>query len=130
MRLVFTAAMLAAFAGLMVLSACSLDLFFGGDENGAGSGGSVGASPDAQVTDPGSAPFVTTPQLDDDTDTCGRSTLMTFVGQLVDVIPPILIPAGSRVYETGAMLTMDFRLDRINIEYDPISRDVVQITCG
>ena len=121
-----TVATVAAMAMMgLAASGCGLDLLFG-DGDGVGDI-STGSN---EVLGPEPLPYLSGGNDRDEPDTCGRSTLMTFVGQMVDIIPPALIPAGTRVYETGSPLTLDFRLDRIYIEYDLITRDVVQITCG
>jgi len=70
------------------------------------------------------------PPIETSPDTCGRELVEPFVGGSVDLIPAALLGTRSRVYETGSMLTMDYRFDRINVEFDPVTRDVVRVSCG
>ena len=63
-------------------------------------------------------------------DLCGSSAVDPFIGGSVDLIPADLIGPSARVYPTGSMLTLDYRLDRLNVEYDPDTRQVVRVKCG
>ena len=63
-------------------------------------------------------------------DTCGSGVVEPYLGGSVDLIPTDLIGQPARVYPTGSMLTMDYRTDRLNVEYDPDTREVLRVSCG
>jgi len=63
-------------------------------------------------------------------DTCSSGAVEPYIGGPVDLIPADLIGQPARVYPTGSMLTMDYRTDRLNVEYDPDTRQVLGVSCG
>jgi Peptidase inhibitor I78 family len=51
------------------------------------------------------------------------------VGQSADVLAAMTFPQGTRIFNTGDALTMDFRPDRLNIEIGP-GATIVAVSCG
>lgn len=80
-------------------------------------------------TQPEPAPPKPSPSLTGP-DTCGSGAVEPYIDGSVDLIPSELLRQPARVYPTGSMLTMDYRIDRINVEYDPDTRTVVRVKCG
>lgn len=63
------------------------------------------------------------------TGTCGAESLQHLVGQSRDAFDAEAIDGPVRVLPPGAMMTMDYRLDRLNVE---LSQDdlITRIWCG
>lgn len=70
------------------------------------------------------------PSTDSAPDSCGRTPVEAYIGEPLDSVPAILLRDPKRVYTTGAMLTMDYRLDRLNVEYHPTTQAIVRVSCG
>ena len=63
-------------------------------------------------------------------DTCGADLLQGFVGQRVSALPPFVAASSKvRIYGQGDPVTMDYRLDRLNIELNGRNR-IQRIRCG
>lgn len=102
----------------------------------APAGASVTATPETTVTTP-SGTTVTAPATvtvkpsaapAGRQDTCGAANYQQFIGQKS---PAISLPAGTvaRDYRSGAAVTTDLNLERLNFEYDRAGK-LVSVTCG
>ncbi|MCC5963198.1 MAG: hypothetical protein JJU09_08720 [Rhodobacteraceae bacterium] len=60
---------------------------------------------------------------------CPADALQHHVGQPVDQIDRDSLPQGHRIIGPGMAVTMDFREDRLNIEYDD-EEIVTRVYCG
>jgi hypothetical protein len=82
------------------------------------------------ATPPAATPPATTPPAAPADDACGAAEKQAWVGQPRSSVPAA--PAGQtwRVYETGDAVTQDFRPDRLNVEVDPATQNVVRVSCG
>jgi hypothetical protein len=65
---------------------------------------------------------------------CDATKVQSFVGRMGDPATVERAKAGAgaeavRRYETGSVLTMDFRADRLNVEVDAGGR-IVKLGCG
>ncbi|MFO7771159.1 hypothetical protein HAT86_06040 [Roseovarius gahaiensis] len=65
----------------------------------------------------------------DDTDTCEAERLQHWVGQPRNAFDAEAIDGPVRILPPGAMMTMDYRLDRLNVD---LSKDgqITRIWCG
>lgn len=63
-----------------------------------------------------------------DTDTCKASSYQGLVGQPRTVLDTMLLPAGSRVIGPGDAVTMDYRVERLNIEIGTDNR-ISKVAC-
>ena len=63
-------------------------------------------------------------------DECGAAERQDWVGRARSSLPPA--PAGAvwRIYETGQPVTQDLRPNRLNIEINPDTQNVVRLSCG
>lgn len=63
-------------------------------------------------------------------DECGAADRQGWVGQPRSAVPTA--PAGQnwRVYQTDEPVTQDMRPDRLNVEIDPTTQNVVRVFCG
>ena len=64
-------------------------------------------------------------------DACGASSYQSLIGQDRAAVTAAGLEPGQkvRIYGPGAMLTMDYRADRINVELDSGDR-VIKVPCG
>lgn len=78
---------------------------------------------------PATSPTTTPPAVPAD-DACGAADKQSWVGQPRTSVPAA--PAGQtwRVFETDDAVTEDFRADRLNVEVDPATQNVVRVSCG
>ncbi|HRO14639.1 MAG TPA: I78 family peptidase inhibitor [Paracoccus sp. (in: a-proteobacteria)] len=68
------------------------------------------------------------PLPEPDTDACKASSYQGLVGQPGAVLKSMMLPAGSRVIEPGQPVTMDYRVDRLNIEIGTDGR-IAKVAC-
>ena len=66
--------------------------------------------------------------------TCNAAAVQSYVGQAVtpDLGAAILKASGARTLRWGpprSAMTMDYRVDRVNVMYDDASK-ITQVTCG
>ena len=72
----------------------------------------------------------TLPPAQTSPDSCDRTPVEAYLGESLDFVPEELLREPKRVYPTGSMLTMDYRLERLNVEYDPVTRIILRVNCG
>ena len=72
----------------------------------------------------------TLPPAQTSPDRCDRTPVEAYLGESLDFVPEELLREPKRVYPTGSMLTMDYRLERLNVEYDPATRIILRVNCG
>jgi len=70
-------------------------------------------------------------QVDPSTDQCKASEYQELVGQPVSAAMEAGLEPGRdvRIFQSGAALTMDHRLDRLNVEFDSLD-EIIGIYCG
>lgn len=62
-------------------------------------------------------------------DACGASELQHLVGQSASAAEGLTVPGPVRVFRTGQPVTLDYRVERLNIELDGRGR-IVRVFCG
>ena len=82
----------------------------------------------------GEAPVESTPPPPEAEMTCNADAVQSYVGQAVtpDLGAAILKASGARALRWGpprSAMTMDYRVDRVNVMYDDASK-ITQVTCG
>lgn len=90
-------------------------------------------SEDVAATPPSAPPPTgapVTPPVTPVGDECGAADRQAWIGQPRSAVPAA--PAGEnwRVFETGDAVTQDMRPDRLNVEIDPATQNVVRVSCG
>ncbi|WP_294925098.1 I78 family peptidase inhibitor [uncultured Paracoccus sp.] len=73
------------------------------------------------------APTATPPE-DETTDACGASGFSGLEGQPESVLDQMRFPAGTRVIRPNQAITMDYRIDRLNIEIGANGR-IDKVSC-
>ncbi|WP_407494412.1 I78 family peptidase inhibitor [Pseudooceanicola sp. MF1-13] len=70
-------------------------------------------------------------EADPAVDQCHASEFQSLVGERVsDALEAGLEPGPDvRIFQSGAMLTMDHRMDRLNVEFDNLDK-IIGIYCG
>ena len=63
------------------------------------------------------------------TGTCGAETLQNLVGQPRSTFDAVAVSGPVRILPPGAMMTMDYRLDRLNVELSE-NDQITRIWCG
>ncbi|MBV0890750.1 hypothetical protein KTN05_02660 [Paracoccus sp. Z118] len=63
-----------------------------------------------------------------DTDACKASSYQGLVGQPRTVLDTMLLPAGTRIIGPGDAVTMDYRIERLNVEIGTDSR-IAKVAC-
>ena len=63
-----------------------------------------------------------------DADACKASSYQGLVGQPRTVLDTMLLPAGSRVIGPGDAVTMDYRVERLNVEIGTDNR-ISKVAC-
>jgi len=69
------------------------------------------------------------PAAQPEADACGAAGYQSLVGQTEADFAAITFPGPVRMIRPGQAVTMDFREDRLNIEFDAAGR-VLRVFCG
>ena len=64
-----------------------------------------------------------------DGEPCAAEQFQNLIGQPVDEIDRTSLPSPSRVYGPEDAITMDYRIDRLNVVFDA-TRTVIEVKCG
>lgn len=89
--------------------------------------------PDTAASSPvvdAAPPADTVPAPEPNPDACGASGFQTWVGQPRSSVPAAPAGADWRIYETGDALIQNFSTERLNVEIDPATDQVVRVWCG
>lgn len=72
---------------------------------------------------------VTTEEPPEMTGTCGAESLQHLVGQPRNAFDEVAVSGPVRILPPGAMMTMDYRVDRLNVELDSDGQ-ITRLWCG
>lgn len=90
------------------------------------------AGPTAPAPAPAPSPAPAAPTTPDSppADACGAAERQGWVGQPRSAVPATPAGANWRIFETGQPVTQDLRPDRLNVEINPDTQQVVSVRCG